>query len=102
MIVNYSADVSSLDQPPLEAAQERPGKPIRIRVPLLVFRLHPSPARPGLGAYRTWNNVSWILECESVGEAIAVRDTLQQVFSLIRSHGIERVRHCLTSMPQTQ
>ena len=102
MIVNYSADVSSLDQPPLEAAQERPGKPIRLRVPLLVFRLHPPPSRPGTGAYRTWNNVSWILECESVNEALAVRDTLQQVFSMIRMHGIDHVRQCLTAMPQPQ
>lgn len=99
MQVNYSADVSTIDQPPHEAMAERPGKPIRIRIPLLLFRLRDGGSSPGNGAYRTWNDVSWILECETVDEALRVRDTLQLFFAHMQKHGAEAVQKQLTATP---
>jgi hypothetical protein len=96
MNVNYSADVSTIDQPPHDAKAERPDKTIRIRVPLLLFRLRPG-STPGTGSYRSWNDVSWILECESVDEALRTRDTLQVFFAAVGAHGIEAVHQLLTA-----
>ena len=96
MHVNYSADVSTIDQPPHEAKAERPDKPIRIRIPLLLFRLREG-GTPGTGAYRTWNDVSWILECETVDEALRVRDTLQLFFATVGRDGIEAVQQRLAA-----
>lgn len=95
MQVNYSADVSTIDQPPYDAKAERPDKPIRIRIPLLLFRLRAG-ATPGNGSYRTWNDVSWILECQSVEEALRVRDTLQLFFAWVGKDGIDTVHSYLT------
>lgn len=104
MQVNYSVDVTTLDEPVQAAAKERPGKPVRIRIPLLLFRLRDG-ATAGSGAYRSWNNVSWIIECESAEEAIRARETLQTFFETVRAYGIESVhealRAWLTAHPKT-
>ena len=67
----------------------------RIRVPLLLFRLKEG-ATPGTGMYRSWNNVSWILEVPTAAEAILLRDTLQLFFSTIASEGIAATHGYLT------
>lgn len=104
MQVNYSADVSALDAPVVEAARERPNKAIRIRVPLLLFRVKPD-GTASSGVYRSWNNVSWIVECDSVGEAVRTRETLQLFFQAIQAFGTEGVhdalRQWLTAKPTT-
>jgi hypothetical protein len=97
MIVNYSADVSTIDEPPSIAKAERPDKPIRIRIPLLLWRLREG-GPSGAGQYRTWNDVSWILECETVEEALRVRDTLQLFFAAVRRNEIEALQTLLTSV----
>ena len=96
MEVNYSADVSTIDDPPHEAKAERPGKTIRIRVPLLIFRLRESDGSSSSGIYRTWNDVSWILECETAKEALQLRDTLQLFFTVVGKYGIKAAHDQLT------
>lgn len=100
MQVNYSADTSELDQPAIEAASERPGKSIRVRIPLLLFRLRDGET-PSAGVYRSWNNVSWIIECTDADEALALRDGLAAFFDRIKHEGIAAVRDRLTTMPST-
>jgi len=46
--------------------------------------------------YRSWNNVSWILEVPTAAEAILLRDTLQLFFSTIASEGIAATHGYLT------
>ncbi len=101
MEVNYSADVSQLDQPAIDAAVERPGKPIRIRVPLLLFRVKPGETSSE-GTYRSWNNVSWIVECANVEEAVAMREVLRAAFLAIEVKGIDTVHQLLTQAVRTE
>lgn len=101
MQVNYSADVSELDAPAAEAAAERPGKPIRVRIPLLIFRLKKD-AAPGAGSYRSWNNVSWIVECDSVSEAIELRDALEAFFTYAKANGLNAAHLLLDKPASTQ
>jgi len=81
--VTYSADQTRLDDPVHEAALERPGKPIRIRIQPTVFRRR----ERGGGQHRAWLDVSWILECKTREEAIALRDTMRLFFDLVSAEG---------------
>lgn len=101
MQVNYSADVSALDQPVIEASRERPGKAIRIRIPLLLYRERPD-GTASSGVYRSWNNVSWIIECESAEEAVRTRETMQAFFSAIATYGVAGVHDALTQWLTTK
>jgi len=54
MDVQYSADIAHIDDFVKEAARERPGKPIRLRVQPTVFR-----AVEPKGQQRAWPAVDW-------------------------------------------
>ena len=96
MIVNYSADVEHLDASVVEAAAERPGKPIRVRIQPTLFRLREGETT-GSGHYRAWADVSWILECADVEETVQVRDALRTFFDCLAKDGPEFVRLRLTA-----
>lgn len=96
MNVDYSADVENLDLPVQEAAAERPGKPIRVRIQPLLFRLREGETS-STGHYRAWNDVSWILECADVAETVAVREALRAFFDRLAIEGPEATRLWLTA-----
>lgn len=85
MNVTYSADVEHLDEPIYEAAAERPGLPIRIRLQPSIFR-RPADGTVS-GQHRSWVNVSWVLECSDVAEALALRQAMQIFFEAVGQEG---------------
>ena len=93
---SYSADTTELDQPARDGEQERLGKAIRVRIPLLLFRLREGDSA-GSGVYRSWNNVSWIVECADAAEATSLRDALQAFFAAVNHEGLEAVVDRLTA-----
>src|SRR5262245_23654919 len=87
--VSYSAELPDLDQPPYDAARERPGKPIRLRIQPTMFRLRPG-GRPG-GQQLAWPGVSWMIECATPEEAIALREGLRLFFTAVCTQGSAEV-----------
>lgn len=87
MNTSYSADVEKIDEQIHQAAQERTatGETIRIRI-------QPSIYRRALGQHRMWQGVSWTLDCDTVEEAIALREGLRLFFDQIAADGPTAVR----------
>lgn len=91
MQTDYSRDLVDPDQALHDAADERPGKPIRLRI-------HPTILRkaPHGGQYQPWKGVSWMLDCESPEEAIAFREALRLFFTTLNQQGhdvtVDRLR----------
>jgi hypothetical protein len=83
MDVNYSAAINpDLDQPVYEAQAERPGKPIRIRLQPTIYRI-----RDTGGQQQAWTGVSWILECRTAEEAVALKEALRVFFDAVAASG---------------
>jgi len=95
VIIHYSANIETLDQPAYAAEQERPGKPIRVRIAPLIFRLREGDPTSA-GQYKAWTDVSWIVECAHATDAINLRDTLRLLFAQMAEHGIDLVKQRLT------
>ena len=85
--VAYSADLDHIDEPLYEAAGERPGQPVRIRLQPSVFRKLPGEQ----SQHRAWAGVSWTLDCRDVQEAIALREALRVFFEKVGQRGPEAV-----------
>ena len=81
--VAYSADVDHIDEAPFEAQAERPEEPIRIRVQPGIFRK----AAGAAGQYKSWLDVSWIMECQNAEEAIALREAMRAFFEAVGDRG---------------
>jgi DNA gyrase/topoisomerase IV subunit A len=65
-----------------DAAESRPGLPIRFRVqPQLYFQLQNKRYRTG--AFLSWKHVYWNLTCDGVEEAIAVKNALHSFFAAL-------------------
>lgn len=90
LTVSYSADTTDLDAPVREAFEKAPGKPINLR-------LQPTILRRDLngGQQRSWSRVTWNLACETVEEAVAVREALQEFFDAVQRVGVEATRQAL-------
>lgn len=94
MQITYSAEPS--DRPIYEAAAERPGLPLKIRLQPTIYRKRAS--GPG-GTAQAWPGVSWILACASPEEALAVKDALRAFFTRLAIDGPEATRDRLVSEP---
>lgn len=65
-----------------EAAETRPGKPIRLRMqPQLYFHLANKQYRTG--AFLSWRSVYWNVLCPTVADALKVRDALGSLFKAL-------------------
>jgi hypothetical protein len=70
----YSATAHELDQPIRDAdAERKAGESIRIR-------LQPTILQRVSGQHRMWPRVSWIVDCDSVEEVVALREGLKAFF----------------------
>lgn len=78
----YSADVEKIDEPIVQAASERTAEGETIRI-----RIQPSIYRRALGQHRMWQGVSWTLDCQTVEEAIALRETMRLFFEQMAAVG---------------
>lgn len=88
MLSDFSRDLADPDQPVKDAAAERPGAPIKIRVQPAILRRN--------GQYKGWADVRWTLDCDSPAEALAVRDAMQLFFETLSRVGPKRVGKLLT------
>lgn len=77
MQISYSVSQRDLDQLVRDAAAERPGQPVRIRLQPTVYRQAADASR---GQQAAWAGVSWNVECETPEEAIALRRALEAFF----------------------
>jgi hypothetical protein len=94
MDVIYSADAQDLDRVVWEAQAERPDRPIRVRLQPTLLRVK---AGQTLGNHRSWPGVSWMLECQTAEEAIAVRLAMEVFFGALARLGAEAVAATLTA-----
>lgn len=89
LTVTYSADTTDLDAPVRAAAEASPGKPIHLRI-------NPDILRRELGqSYRAWSKVTWNLTCETVEDAVAVREAMQEFFDAVQRVGAHATRQAL-------
>lgn len=88
MDVSYTADPIDLDQPAHEAAEARPGKPIRLRVIPTLLR--------ATGDYVAWRGVAWTVSCQTAAEAIEVRRALEAFFERLGDSGPQPMIDLLT------
>jgi hypothetical protein len=68
-----------MDRSIKQAAAERPGKPIRLRLQPMVLRS----VGPKGGQYHAWKDVRWLVECDNAAEAYATRDALRAFFDTL-------------------
>jgi hypothetical protein len=84
----FARDLKDQDQPVYEAANERPGKPIKMRLQPAIFRL---PKGHTSGQYRSWRDVHWTLDLDSVEETFAFREALRAFFRALNREGLAAV-----------
>lgn len=62
----------------------------------LKLRLQPSILVDG--QYLSWSGVSWIVECDSPEEAMALRELLKRVFAVWSRQGTEAMQQALDTI----
>ena len=93
--MDVTTSITPLDQTVEEAASERPGLPIRVRLQPAVFR-KPDEQRPG--NFQAWRNLHWVLTVKDLAEARQFREALSAFFFLSEQRGIAAVHHALVAM----
>jgi hypothetical protein len=74
-----------------QAAAERPGKPIRIRLQPMVLLASNSRG----GQYQGWKDVRWTVECDTPAEAFALREAMRSFFRALGRGGPDAVMAAL-------
>src|SRR5262245_66571929 len=94
MQTDFSGDPRPVDLDAIiqEAAAEREGKPIRIRLQPMILRAAPNRG----GQYQAWKDVRWTIECDAPDEAFALRDAMRAFFAALGRGGPEAVIAALT------
>lgn len=86
--VVFAQALESIDQPVIEAALERPGLPIRLRIQPTILRVTDVTKGPESRAdHRSWKGLSWLVSCDTVEEASAVRKVLEVFFQQVGTYG---------------
>lgn len=88
METRYSRDDLDLDDQVRDAFDERPGKPLRIRVQPTILRTT-SEKSGHFNQHQPWKGVRWILDVETVEEAAALREALRVFFAQVSELGPE-------------
>lgn len=84
------------DQSVIEAFEEFPHKPVRIRIQPMVSRQPDG----GRFTYLAWKHLHWLLSVDTLDDARAVREALTLFFALLAKHGAKHVTELL-SRPAT-
>lgn len=93
--MEISTGLTPIDDPLEQAAKERPGQPLKVRVQPTVLR-HESGRKSA--HYGSWRNLHWTLSIANVAEARLFREALSAFFFVAEQQGIEVVRACLLDM----
>jgi hypothetical protein len=94
---DFARDLADENRPIEQAAKERPGKPIRLRVQPMVLR-----TTAGKGQYHAWKDVRWMLECDTPEEAFATRDAMRAFFEAVSERGPHAVLAVLTAIKRKE
>jgi hypothetical protein len=95
MDVSYSAAPVDVDRALLEAAAERPGEAIIVRLQPTLYRFKPGQRS---GQQQAWTGVSWSARPKTVDEAIALREALRVFFATVATKGAQQVTDALTAL----
>jgi len=87
----FARDLADQNRPIEEAARERPGKAIRLRIHPQIFRLIEGKG----GQYRAWRDVHWTLDLDTPAEAFSLRDALRLFFKTVVALGPDAVMTAL-------
>ena len=83
--MQVTSTVTPADQPVLEAIEERPGLPIRIRFQPGILR---RPDGSDRAMYQPWKDVHWTIEAENLDEVRLLREALAAFFWIAGQGGI--------------
>lgn len=93
--VQVTSSISPIDKTLEEAAKERPGHPIRVRVQPSLLRHEEGRPTPHYGA---WRNLHWMIQLADLAEARAFREALSAFFYAASTQGIGAVHEKLLTM----
>lgn len=89
----HTSVAESIDQPVIEAFEEDPNRPVRLRLQPFISR-RPESRR----IYLAWPNLIWRVDVETLEDAQELREALTLFFQLIgRDGGPQQVRALLTN-----
>ena len=86
---------ASLDQSLEEAAGEKPGEPIRIRVQPAILRNRKGSNTP---SYHAWKRLHYTLEVNDVAEGRSFREALSAFFYVSQQKGIAAVHDAIVAL----
>jgi uncharacterized protein CbrC (UPF0167 family) len=82
--------VSDPDKLIRDAAAERPGQAIKLRLQPMVLR--------ATGQYQGWKQTSWTMECDNAAEVLTMRDAMQTFFETLGRVGPRAVQEVLKGL----
>jgi hypothetical protein len=98
MQAEFYRDLADENQPVRDAFDERPGKPIKLRIQPSIFRKSAGPR----GQYRYWQDVIWNVECDTPEEVLELKDALRVFFQAITQFGPAAVQSELRRLVQAK
>jgi len=93
--MRVNSSISPVDQSIIDAIEERPGEPIRIRLQPTVLRFREGDPR---ASYQAWKDLHWLVELDDLDEVRALREGLAAFFWIAGQHGIGAVRDKLADV----
>jgi hypothetical protein len=93
MQTEYARDLADQNRSLLEAIEERPGKPLRLRVQPMILRTTGTRHQ-----YKAWRDVSWTLEVADMAEANAFAEALRVFFVTLNAAGPDAVAASLREL----
>ena len=92
--MDVTPSLTPVDQAVEEAAKERPGLPIRIRIQPAVLRK----SEGKTANFQSWRNLHWMVSVADVMEAKQLREALSAFFFIASQRGVSTVHQALLSM----
>jgi hypothetical protein len=89
MMSEFAQDIADQEQLIRAAFDERPGKAVKIRIQPMILRN---------GNYSSWKQVRWTLDCDTVTEALAIRDAMRTFFEAMARCGPAAVGAALAKL----
>lgn len=96
--MEVTSSVAPIDQSLIDAAKERPGEELRIRVQPAILR---RPRGQTANNFQAWKNLHWMITVTDVTEGRAFREALSAFFYLASQQGIGAVQQQLMAMIPT-
>jgi hypothetical protein len=93
-VVQVTSSIAPIDNALEQAAIERPGEALRIRVQPAILRKPTGKS----GNFKAWKNLHWMVELTDVNEGRAFREALNAFFYVAGQQGIGAVHQTLMSL----